>query len=597
VEVEGKRGGAEPWLNVPKTKRKAGMESESAGNSSLMKKAVQKLMKELQAKGKECAELQQKLEEERHMRLEAESKLAALGIGLSKMEQSPATDFQAVQRQLSTKFEEVYNARLLVRQLEEELITLKKAYAQSAPEGPARADFVRHVKSAVAKHCTAHEAVEEAKDLHDAEPLLEMLGAEQKRFQALCTTVDREHPVKLLQQYQDQVSGLRNQIAQVGVAASLERSVSGGHVRELLEILAEASRVYNETCEGKPKFKGVRTAPPCDLSNCLDRVPLDSSSLKRVEALRCDAVKPLERDVEEIKTTILDLRDTANSFSQLRQRIEGSSVKAKLQQQLQDIQSTRDILKDEYNMLKKITKEYEDGQSQREAKLTQEIGQITDTVSAQRQIISAKRKSLEEDIAKLTKWETHKAKLYREYQLSLAMRTEVEAVLMPLSRKIQKRQEVVLTSMALLSREKGFLDDVGRLTNHCMRDCKSAVYASLGAAHRDLWEASRMRWDRLKAFFHAEHSTWQCQTEALRAHEAEAHGDPAQQSPTSFHQAVQETTQVLQGLQQQFAQMKSELRPSRAFLAKDPRWQSIVADDFLAEDFWAGSYQAADDLK
>ena len=38
---------------------------------------------------------------------EAESKLAALGIGLSKMEQSPATDFQAVQRQLSTKFEEV----------------------------------------------------------------------------------------------------------------------------------------------------------------------------------------------------------------------------------------------------------------------------------------------------------------------------------------------------------------------------------------------------------------------------------------------------------------------------------------------------------
>ena len=99
----------------------------------------------------------------------------------------------------------VYNARLLVRQLEEELITLKKAYAQSAPEGPARADFVRHVKSAVAKHCTAHEAVEEAKDLHDAEPLLEMLGAEQKRFQALCTTVDREHPVKLLQQYQDQV--------------------------------------------------------------------------------------------------------------------------------------------------------------------------------------------------------------------------------------------------------------------------------------------------------------------------------------------------------------------------------------------------------
>ena len=31
-------------------------------------------------------------------------------------------------------------------------------------------------------------------------------------------------------------------------------------------------------------------------------------------------------------------------------------------------------------MLKKITKEYEDGQSQREAKLTQEIGQITGAV-------------------------------------------------------------------------------------------------------------------------------------------------------------------------------------------------------------------------
>ena len=70
----------------------------------------------------------------------------------------------------------------------------------------------------------------------------------------------------------------------------------------------------------------------------------------------------------------------------------------------------------------------------------------SDTVSAQRQIISAKRKSLEEDIAKLTKWETHKAKLYREYQLSLAMRTEVEAVLMPLSRKIQKRQVSLMPS-------------------------------------------------------------------------------------------------------------------------------------------------------